>query len=525
MNNITKIKESIFSFLSKVAEQRHLIALRDGMLASIPIILVGSTFLLLGSQWEVINKYFPTIANSNFGQWYSANQGNILIPFRFTMGMLSVYVAFSIACSLAKSYNMPILPQGMGAVACFFLTMKPVNIPIIPNGRPELLIKLRPLGGDGLFLAIICGLLTVEISRLVMNLWDKISKKENCKDNKESQDKENSIECEDKEDSKNSENCKDNKENQDKENSIECKDKEDSKNSENCKDNKESQDKENSIECKDKEDSKNSENYKDNKESQDNIPPAVAEAFMSFLPLLIVIFLVWAISYLFNIDIYSSLITMMKPLEQMGDTVYCVVVVNIFMHIFGFAGLHGISVINGVFFALWQKFLLMNTEMHAMNLGAVLPTITAYPFYQWFIWVGGAGTTLPIPFMLLFSKNKHLKNVGKISLIPSLFNVNEPLIFGIPIVANPIFLIPFILAPTCCGIISFFAFQMNLVYRPFIEVPWVLPAFFGAPLCCQDLRALILLAINMTVSAFIWLPFLKAYEKKLSESRKKSDEK
>ncbi len=471
MNNITKIKESIFSFLSKVAEQRHLIALRDGMLASIPIILVGSTFLLLGSQWEVINKYFPTIANSNFGQWYSANQGNILIPFRFTMGMLSVYVAFSIACSLAKSYNMPILPQGMGAVACFFLTMKPVNIPIIPNGRPELLIKLRPLGGDGLFLAIICGLLTVEISRLVMNLWDKISKKENCKDNKESQDKENSIECEDKEDSKNSENCKDNKEN------------------------------------------------------QDNIPPAVAEAFMSFLPLLIVIFLVWAISYLFNIDIYSSLITMMKPLEQMGDTVYCVVVVNIFMHIFGFAGLHGISVINGVFFALWQKFLLMNTEMHAMNLGAVLPTITAYPFYQWFIWVGGAGTTLPIPFMLLFSKNKHLKNVGKISLIPSLFNVNEPLIFGIPIVANPIFLIPFILAPTCCGIISFFAFQMNLVYRPFIEVPWVLPAFFGAPLCCQDLRALILLAINMTVSAFIWLPFLKAYEKKLSESRKKSDEK
>ena len=474
MNNLTKIKESIFSFLSKVAEQRHLIALRDGMLASIPIILVGSTFLLLGSQWEVINKYFPTIANSNFGQWYSANQGNILIPFRFTMGMLSVYVAFSIACSLAKSYNMPILPQGMGAVACFFLTMKPVNIPITPNGRPELLIKLRPLGGDGLFLAIICGLLTVEISRLVMYLWDKLSKKE--KDDSQ----ETSVE------SKNSENCTDNKENQE----------------------------------------KKSEDGKDNNESQDqNIPPAVAEAFMSFLPLLIVIFLVWTISYLFNIDIYSSLITMMKPLEQMGDTVYCVVVVNIFMHIFGFAGLHGISVINGVFFALWQKFLLMNTEMHAMNLGAVLPTITAYPFYQWFIWVGGAGTTLPIPFMLLFSKNKHLKNVGKISLIPSLFNVNEPLIFGIPIVANPIFLIPFILAPTCCGIISFLAFQSNLICRPFIEVPWVLPAFFGAPLCCQDLRALILLFINMTVSAFIWLPFLKAYEKKLSESRKKSDDK
>ena len=262
MNNITKIKESIFSFLSKVAEQRHLIALRDGMLASIPIILVGSTFLLLGSQWEVINKYFPTIANSNFGQWYSANQGNILIPFRFTMGMLSVYVAFSIACSLAKSYSMPILPQGMGAVACFFLTMKPVNIPITPNGRPELLIKLRPLGGDGLFLAIICGLLTVEISRIVMNLWDKLSKKKE----------------------KGSENI-----------------------IENDKCNKESKE-QNTENIKAKEENKDSEKSQAQEESQDqNIPPAVAEAFMSFLPLLIVIFLVWTISYLFNIDIYSSL--------------------------------------------------------------------------------------------------------------------------------------------------------------------------------------------------------------------------
>ena len=430
-------KESLFSFLNAMASQRHLVALRDGMLASIPIILAGSTFLLLGSQQEVISNYLPFVANSPFGAWYSSNWQSMLVPFRFTMGILSVFVAFSIAASLAKSYGMPMLPQAMGAVAAFLLTMKPVRAVINAGQSPEWVIPLRPLGGDGLFLAIIAGLATVEISRLTMGLWNKALGKDRKKDDKA--------------------------------------------------------------------------------EEKTAIPAAVSEAFISFLPVLCVITIVWAVTYLFNVDIYTSLITAMKPMEALGDTAVCVVAVNVFMHIFGFAGLHGISVINGVFFALWQKFLLLNTEVHTLNPGAVLPTVTAYPFYQWFVWIGGQGTTFSVPLMLLFFKNAHLKRIGKISLIPSLFNVNEPLLFGLPVVVNPIFAIPFVLAPICCGLTSFFAFSLNLVTRPFIEVPWVLPSFFGAPLCCQDMRALVLLGVNLAISALIWLPFLKAYEKKLEQ--------
>lgn len=434
MNKFAKAKENFMSLMSALASQRHLVALRDGMLASMPIILAGSTFLLLGSQQEVISKYLPYIASSPFGEWYSANWQNLLIPFRFTMGILSLFVAFSIAASLAKSYSMPVLPQSMGAVAAFLLTMKPVKAVISSGGNPEWVMPLRPLGGDGLFLAILSGLLTVEISRVAANAWKKIFAD------------------------------------------------------------------------------------KKSEESSPSIPPAVAEAFASFLPVLCSITLVWAITYIFNIDIYASLIGLMQPLEKLGDTAICVACVNVFMHMFGFAGLHGISVINGVFFALWQKFLLLNTEVHASSPGTILPAITAYPFHQWFVWAGGQGATLAVPFMLLFFKNGHMKKIGRMALVPSLFNINEPLLFGLPVVANPIFLIPFILAPVCCGLTAYFACSMNLVTRPFIEVPWVLPAFFGAPLCCQDLRALILLGVNMTISSLIWLPFLKSYERKLEKS-------
>ncbi len=445
-----KLMEKVFNCLALMAKQRHLVALRDGMIASIPIILVGSTFLLLGSQKDVIADYLPWLASTSFGVWYSENSASILIPFRFTMGMLSLYVTFSVAASLASQYKLPVLPQAMGSVVAFLLTLKVFKAPLPGTEKAVWVLPISPLGGDGLFLAILCGIITVEISRVTMSVWEKIFGGKAAAENKTS-------ETEDENGGENSETV--------------------------------------SVE----------------------IPSAVSEAFISFVPLLTVTFIVWLIAYTWGIDIYGGLISFMKPMEKLGDTVWCVAAVNFFMHIFGFAGLHGISVINGVFFALWQKFLLINTEAHMAAPGILLPTITAYPFYQWFVWIGGAGTTLPVPFMLLFFKNPHMKRIGKVSLVPSLFNVNEPLLFGLPVVANPILAVPFILSPIVCGVVAFFVFKFGWITRPFIEVPWVLPAFLGAPFCTQDARAFLLLLFNIFISSCIWLPFLKAYEKRLKK--------
>jgi PTS system cellobiose-specific IIC component len=433
--------------LGKMATQRHLVALRDGMIAVVPIILVGSTFLLLGSQQEVITKFFPSLLNTPFGIWYTNNFGTILLPYRLTMGMLSVYVAFTIAASLAAAYKMPVLPQGLGGVVAFLITTKPVNIPLEAGGDKVWLIPIKQLGGDGLFLAILCGILTVELSRGVIFLWNRYFQAKTVEASKNNGASEGSGEA------------------------------------------------------------------SEQKPADVGIPKAVADAFASFLPLLCVVTLLWLVRYTVGIDIYGGLVYLMKPMERMGDSLPCVIVINFCLHILGVAGIHGISVINGVFFALWQKFLLANTEAHAA--GHQLQYITAYPFYQWFVWIGGAGTTLPIPFMLLFFKNPHMRRIGKVGLVPSLFNVNEPVIFGLPVVANPLLAIPFILVPIVAGTVAFLFVSFGFMTKPFIEVPWVLPPFLGAPLCNQDGRALILLAINLAISCVIWFPFLKAYEKKL----------
>lgn len=402
-----------------------MVALRDGMINVVPMILVGSTFLLLGSQADIIRQYFPALAQSPFGQWYAANVGLLLIPYRFTMGLLSLYAAFTIASCLAREYGLPTLPQGLGAVAALLLTSTPVQMAV--EDKKVWMLTMPALSADGLFMAIIIGLLSVEIARRLMPKPQAVA--------------------------------------------------------------------EGSPEAR--------------------IPSAVKDAFGSFVPMLVVVTLVWTLRHLLGIDLQAGLSNALQPFERLGDSLGCVLLVNLVMHLLTICGVHGISVINAVFFALWQKFLLDNTTAH--QAGLPLPWVTAYPFFQWFIWMGGTGITLPLNVFLLRSRSAHARYVGRISLIPSLFNVNEPILFGLPVVANPVLAIPFIVAPLLCGTIAFLALQHHLVARPFIEVPWVLPCILGAPLATQDWRAAVLVLINLAVTTVIWWPFWRVYEKKLIE--------
>lgn len=243
------------------------------------------------------------------------------------------------------------------------------------------------------------------------------------------------------------------------------------------------------------------------------VPPAVITAFASFLPMLVCVFVMWAIRYGIGVDIYHVVRTVAQPLKDMGDTFSTVLGVNVLLHMFGVAGVHGISVINAVMLPIWQEFLVSNADAHEMS--KALPYITAYPFYQWFIWIGGAGATLAPTFRCILSKNAHVKKIGKVALVPGLFNINEPLLFGLPVVANPILGIPFVVAPLVCGTIAYYATYFGLVGRAFIEVPWVMPCFVGAVLSTQDLMALVFLLVNLAVSYVIWAPFISAYERRL----------
>ncbi|MGL4567302.1 MAG: PTS transporter subunit EIIC, partial [Fusobacteriaceae bacterium] len=122
-----------------------------------------------------------------------------------------------------------------------------------------------------------------------------------------------------------------------------------------------------------------------------------------------------------------------------------------------------------------------------------------------------------LTFALLFAKSKYLKDLGRATILPAIFNINEPLIFGLPIMLNPFFTIPFILGPVLATIISYAAMAMELVSRPAILAPWTFPAPIGAYLTTGgDLRAVALCIFNIVLMGAVYYPFLKAYDKKMT---------
>lgn len=118
----------------------------------------------------------------------------------------------------------------------------------------------------------------------------------------------------------------------------------------------------------------------------------------------------------------------------------------------------------------------------------------------------------------LRSRSVHLRSIGRLSIVPSFFNINEPVIFGTPIVMNPVFFIPFLLAPLINSVIAWGAMKMDLIGRVIAVVPWTAPAPIGAAWALGwDYRAAILVVLLAVVSAVIYYPFFKVYEKQLLE--------
>lgn len=251
-----------------------------------------------------------------------------------------------------------------------------------------------------------------------------------------------------------------------------------------------------------------------------SIPDYVSNSLNSIFPFFITVFFISLISYYLKITEFLRLLIL--PFEKYGDSIIVVWVTNLFLHLTNFLGIHGISLINSVFLSLWQKYLGLNSEM-VLNFKEPI-YITAYPFFQWFIWIGGAGSTLGLNILLIFSKTSYLRVIGRSSVIFSIFNINEPLLFGLPIVFNPYFFVPFILCPLVLGSISFVAFYFGFVNKPYIEAPWMFPSPLGAYLSTTDYRAILLNLLNVIISMLIYYPFLRAYEKKLNLEKCQNEE-
>ena len=246
-----------------------------------------------------------------------------------------------------------------------------------------------------------------------------------------------------------------------------------------------------------------------------NMPHAEQAAFDSLLPAMIAIFSVGGINYIFQLltgKYFGDwlLTTIQLPLVKWGQGFGTVMLITLLVQIFWFFGLNGLGVLSPILDSIWLTA--QNNNITAIRNGHVPPYVWVRGSFDVFAWFGGAGGTLMLVIaILMFSKRSDYRTIAKISLAPGIFNIGEPILFGLPVVLNPVYLIPFVVAPLVNVAFSYWVSIMGLVNPVQVAVPSIMPPIIGPFLACNyDWRAIVLSIVNMIVALLIWMPFVKA---------------
>lgn len=402
----------------KMSNQRHMRAIRQGIVATLPLTIVGSFFVIL------LN--LPITGYAEFIEPYKAI---VDVPFRFTVGILALYATYGMGAALAKSYDLDEVGGGLLATVGFLIsTVVPVQVTesvegVIASGR---YLNIASLSSSSLFGAIVASIISIEIYRIM---------------------------------------------------------------------------KEKKITIK----------------MPEGVPPEVSNSFAALLPALVIILLFWVLRHFLNFDISALLSKLLMPLKDVlaGNSLIGGLITVFLITFFWTLGIHGPAIMGPVIRPIWDVSIAENmTEFTNGVAASNLPNIFTEQFLQWFVWIGGAGTTLALVFLFLTSKSKYLKSLGRLSLLPGLFNINEPIIFGAPIVMNPVLAIPFILAPLVLTTLSYFLTITGVIPLMMARLPFTMPSPVAAVMSTNwNLMAGVLVVINFVIALLIYYPFFKMFEK------------
>ncbi len=210
-----------------------------------------------------------------------------------------------------------------------------------------------------------------------------------------------------------------------------------------------------------------------------------------------------------GISLTAELDGLISPLGNLGDSLSALLIITFVETLLWTVGIHGPALLAAVVLPVYIHLQLQNTE--AFNHHQPLPHIVTVSTFL-FIFPGGAGATLPLVLMLLRSRTKRDKRTALATLGPSLFNANEPLMFGLPVVLNPYLGVPFVVAPLVLAVVTWEAMNLGLVGRPVWYTPSTIPLPFSVFLATnKDWRAIPLAALNIVLAGLIYLPFVRLY--------------
>lgn len=420
---IKKLEKILTPLANKLGNQRHLQAISDGMMMSLALIVVGSIFLIIANP--PINLDLVDLNTGNiflkaligWKQWAVANYNTITIPYTMTMGLIGLMTSFGVAYSLAKKYQMNTAINGIISMSVFLMISAPVQ-----DGQ----LSMSYLGSDGLFVAIIIGLLSVEICRFVGN--------------------------------------------------------------------------------------------KVVFTFPASVPTAVTHFVNSLLPLTANIVIIYG-SNLILIALTGKalpdlIMSVLTPAISSADNLWVYMGIFAFSNILWLFGINGSSIIFPIVFVLGLTNSGLNAEL--INAGKEATHVMNLQMYRYAV-LGGGGNTLGLVILMCLSKVKHIKSIGRLSIVPGICGINEPVIFGGPIVLNPILAIPFVLMPCISIGLGYFVQVVGLVSMGYIIDPSFTPFFAQGFLSALDIRNVIFMFVLVAISVAVYYPFFKIYEKSLIE--------
>ena len=433
---------------AKISNQPHLKAIRDGMVAATPVALLGGMTLIVTSPPVNLETMKPTNIFFQFliawKQWAMQHGLGIELLFRSSMGLMALFVCMAISNSLAKHYKMQSMNTMIIAAVSFLITSAPSNLVVFSDilnksktiekalEGQSMALPMNYLGAEGIFTAIIIGLLVTESTRFLQDRGLLIK-------------------------------------------------------------------------------------------MPDAVPEPVKASFASIIPLVVNVVGIFLISLLVQSLTGGLLIPdlikkLFSPFVFAVDSVVGIFLISIVTQLLWVVGLHGSSIVSGLVGAFELGNLAANAE--AVTKGLAPEFIYTEPFRAFFMILGGAGATIGLNILMLRSKDKQMRTLGKLAILPSIFNINEPIIFGVPIVLNPVLAIPFIGVQTVNGILTYIVMKLDILGKTYTYVPWTTPAPIGAAIATMSIIAFFWIIFLIVLDILMWYPFFKTYEKQLLKEEK-----
>lgn len=258
------------------------------------------------------------------------------------------------------------------------------------------------------------------------------------------------------------------------------------------------------------------------------VPPAVTQSFAALVPSAVVLGVFFLANSLIAITPYDNAFNfifkfLQQPLLVLGNTLGAVLVAMGFQHFFWFFGINGGSIVGSIMQPILTPLSMEN--LSAFQAGTALPNVMNQQFYDLFTTFGGAGSTLSMLIaMIIVCRSQRIKNLSKISIVPALFGINEPVIFGLPVVLNPTILIPFLLTPLINILISYFSMVSGLVpFTSGVSMPWTTPVIISGFLT-TGWRGALLQLILVILGVFIYMPFVKMMDKQYKKEELQASE-